>query len=306
MLPHGVCRMNIENTLLFMQRFFFKQATKMKNLLWASLVIILVSVLGRASETETPLGYLQGLNSPDHHLIQSEGLGRSFHVFVRLPEGYKEATKPYPVVYLLDGGHTFPMLASYYRYLSFAGELEDLIIVGISYGTDDWKKGNLRSTDFTAAAPNRKHYGGAPNFQKFLETELLPFVEGHYRTKPDRRIIFGQSLGGQFVLYTAQTKPALFWGHIASNPALHRNLDFFLQQKPENTQTSSRLYVAGGSLDDPVFRAPALLWMQYWSGVTQKPWGLQMETLEGEGHFSAAPQSFRRGLKWLFAAVSED
>jgi predicted alpha/beta superfamily hydrolase len=39
-----------------------------------------------------------------------------------------------------------------------------------------------------------------------------------------------QGLGGQFVLYTALTRPDLFWGHIASNPALHRNLPFY----PEN------------------------------------------------------------------------
>jgi len=200
----------------------------MKNTLYVGFAMLFVSVLASASESENPLDYMQGLNNADHHVIQSQGLGRPFHIFVRLPEGYNEATEPYPVVYLLDGGHTFPMLASYYRYLSFADEVEDLIIVGISYGNDDWKKGNFRSTDFTAAAPEREHYGGAPDFQKFLEAELLPFIEGRYRARADRRIVFGQSLGGQFVLYTAQTKPALFWGHIASNPALHRNLDFFL------------------------------------------------------------------------------
>jgi len=31
-----------------------------------------------------------------------------------------------------------------------AEEIPEAILVGISYGTDDWQQGNLRSTDFTA------------------------------------------------------------------------------------------------------------------------------------------------------------
>ncbi len=244
--------------------------------------------------------YLQGLNNPDYHRIESETLERPFHIFVRRPEGYDATEREFPTVYLLDGGITFPLLAAYYRYLSLSGDVPDAIIVGVSYGTDDFQFGNLRGTDFTAAAPDRDHYGGAPRFQEFLESEAMPFIEENYRSDPDRRIIFGQSLGGQFVLYSALTKPELFWGHIASNPALHRNLPFFLENHGNKKITSSRVYVASGSEDDDRFRRPALAWIDYWSSQTETPWALKTVTLEGETHFSAAPSAFRQGMGWLF------
>ncbi len=128
-------------------------------------------------------------------------------------------------------------------------------------------------------------------------------IEESYRSSPKRRVLFGQSLGGQFVLYSAQTRPTLFWGHIASNPALHRNLELFLTMTPEIPPEDARsyLFVGSGSDDDPRFREPALQWINHWTHVEPKPWHLRVETLDGHTHMSAPPASFRRGIRWLFS-----
>jgi predicted alpha/beta superfamily hydrolase len=264
---------------------------------FAAQAFTLFGIGARAQE----LDHLQGLNNPTYHLVDSQTLDRAFHIFVRLPEGYENSSDRYPVVYLLDGGHTFPMLASYYRYLSYDGIVPKLIFVGISYGTDDFGDSNFRGTDFTAAAPSHEQYGGAPLFQNFLRQELLPFIENRYRADPERRIIFGQSLGGQFVLYTAFTDPDLFWGHIASNPALHRNLPYFLEYRGKAPGRSSMLFVSAASDDHRRFREPLQAWIAHWSGVEERPWLLETERLAGEGHFSAAPGAFKKGLLWLLS-----
>lgn len=126
----------------------------------------------------------------------------------------------------------------------------------------------------------------------------------NFRSQPHRRVIFGQSLAGQFVLYTALTEPNLFWGHIASNPALHRNLEFFLQKPAAAAPDAerSRLFVASASHDDEQFRVPALKWIKHWNGRDDLPWQLKTVTLEGHNHMSAPPASFRQGMRWLFAA----
>ena len=128
-------------------------------------------------------------------------------------------------------------------------------------------------------------------------------VERSYRSREDRRVIFGRSLGGQFVLYSAQTKPGLFWGHIASNPALHRNLPFFLEEHTTVSEsgTRSRLFVSSASNDESRFREPALEWMQHWSAVPKRPWELRTVTLDGHAHMSTPPAAFRAGMAWLFA-----
>ena len=193
------------------------------------------------------------------------------------------------------------MLKSYSNYLYNGGEAPKLILVAISYGTDDWQKGNNRSHDYTAPTDEREVWGGAGDFQAFLRDELLPFIETNYRSSPDKRIIFGHSLGGQFVLYSAQTEPDLFRGHIASNPALHRNLPLFLEMRPKAPSSQSFLFVSDGTEDDARFREPRSRWIEHWEGQSNLPWLLRAESLDGHNHFSAPPASFRRGIRWLFA-----
>lgn len=260
-------------------------------------IVMAMFMATRAEQTLAPMQHLPGMNTPEYHHVTSEALKRGFHVYVRLPATYNDFDKAYPTAYLLDGGITFPLLGSYYHYLRFGDEVPEMIIVGISYGSDF----NFRSTDYTADAPNRSHYGGAPEYQAFLKQTLFPLIERNYKSDASKRIIFGQSLGGQFVLYSAQTEPDLFWGHIASNPALHRNLPFFLQNHASSKINESKVFVSSGSQDQERFRTPALKWIDHWAEAPEIPWALKAVTLEGENHFSAAPQAFRRAIGWFFS-----
>lgn len=263
-----------------------------------AMALLLVASPSTATETE----HLQSLKDAEYALLNSKTIGRDFHVYVKLPSNYADnPDKSYPTVYLLDGGNLFPMLVAYQRYLTWGEESVDAIIVGIAYGSDAFTGGNNRSTDFTAPTEEREFWGGAGDFQTFLSDELIPYVEASYRSDATRRIVFGHSLGGQFVLYSAQTRPNLFWGHIASNPALHRNLPFFLQShtRTETAGELSRLFVASAEFDDPRFRGPALEWIAHWSAVEVPPWQLKTITLDDHKHFSSVPAAFRQGMDWL-------
>ncbi len=253
-----------------------------------------------SSNDPIPLAYMSGLNAPAHHEVRSAIVDRSFHLYVRLPENYDPAIK-YPTVYLLDGGLTFPIMSGYYRYLSLGEELPDLIIVGVAYPGPDFENGNFRSTDYTAPTEEREFWGGATNFQSIFEHEIIPVIEKNYSSDNSRRVVWGQSLGGQFALYSALTRPDLFWGHIASNPALHRNLELFqvLEMDP-SVNTDAKLYVASGENDDPVFRKPAISWINKWRDRTDLPIDLKTQSIPNHTHFSLAPISFREGLRWIF------
>lgn len=265
-------------------------------------VLLTTCLIVSAQAQKAELQYLHGLGDTRYHELNSEVIEQTYHIYVRLPKDH-DPEKQYPTIYLLDGGATFPMLASYYGYLKWAQDSPTAIIVGISYGTNDWKNGNHRSRDFTAKSEERDYWGGADNFQQIFRKELFPLIEKNYPSNPDQRIIFGQSLGGQFVLYTAQTNPDMFWGYIASNPALHRNLPLFLETTPpKNQQTiQPRLFVSSGSEDVPRFREPAMKWIEHWTAREDLPWQLKTVTLEGDNHFSAVTNAFRQGIRWLFS-----
>jgi len=273
-----------------------------KTLFGHLVTVFLLTVSAASSAVETR--FMQGLGDTDYQRIDSEILDRYFHIFVMLPDEYEQRSEEnYPTIYLLDGGALFPLLSAYYRYLHLEEEIPDAIIVGISYGSDTFEDGNYRATDYTAKSSDRDYWGGADKFQNFLSDELLPFIERTYRSRANRRVIFGHSIGGQFVLYTALTKPNLFWGHVASNPALHRNLPFFMQRygKVETAGERSKLFVGSGSKDELRFRVPTLEWIEHWSNNDDNPWQLKTMTLEGHTHMSAPPASFRHGMTWLFS-----
>jgi len=274
----------------------------MKSLLILQAVALCILGCNTCNAENLDSQLLQSLGGVKYHELVSAKLDRSFYIFVDLPENYSSSKESYPTVYLLDGGITFPLLASYQHYLRFGDETPAAILVGISYGADTFEKGNLRSTDFTAPSQEREFWGGAQAFQQVLEHELIPLIEKNYRTDPSSRVLFGQSLGGQYVLYNALTKPELFFGHIASNPALHRNLPFFLKWQGQNAipTSASHVFVSSGEYDDPRFREPALAWIKQWQSSPTKPWRLETRTLKGQSHFSAAPEAFRQGLNWLF------
>lgn len=244
---------------------------------------------------------LHGLGAVEYHTLERDGDFVPLHVFVRLPPDYDPAAdRVYPTAFLLDGGVMFPILAGYQRHLELAEDAPPMIVVGLSYGTDDWRKGNARSTDFTSVVEGHDHWGGAPEFLSLLQERIVPLIEDHYAVDSNQRILFGQSLGGQFVLYTAMNAPDLFFGLIANNPALHRNLPTFLEQPIKcDTVSPPRLFVTSGEFDDPRFRVPALKWIDHWTAQSEGPWKLRTVTTAGHNHFSAAPLAYRQGLLWI-------
>ena len=265
------------------------------------LYMILSAVLAGCAGTGDVQRYTQAIQNAEHHRLESAILGRDLHLIVNPPVGYTGEGDSYPVVFLLDGGALFPMLAGYYNYLRMEEVLPDMLVVGISYGAATFPEGNFRSSDYTAPSKVRDYYGGAAAFQQMLVDEVFPLIERKYHVDSGQRYLFGQSIGGQFVVYTAMTRPALFAGHIASNPALHNNVEYFLDPLFDGAPGAlSNLIVIRGENDPAQFAEPAGRWVDHWTRHREQlPVRLETRVLPGYGHFSLAPESFRQGLTWL-------
>ena len=257
-------------------------------------------VTATSSEGARPLDHLPAL-SGDYFQLKSRSIGRPFHIFVRLPEGYDESSSErFPIVYLLDGDSLFPILASNHLFLTYDDGLPESIVVGIAYGSFDAEI-NKRGFDFSAPAPDADPgRGGAPAFHAFLKSELLPEVESRYRADASRRVLFGQSRGGYMVLYSAFTDPDLFWGRIASNPVFEPGRDRFFAPAAAATRNDLGLVVTSGSHDLPELRESALAWFQEWEGRNDAPWALNAVTIEGGTHAADSPNSYRIAMSWLF------
>ena len=269
-----------------------------------TLIIFLFSMLliaNAPASAETPLDHLPALKG-DYFLHQSKAVGRPFHIYIRLPQDYAEnPSKQYPVVYLLDGDSLFPILAANHLFLHFDENLPEAIVVGIAYGSFD-PAINKRDYDFSAPAVDAKaNEGGAPAFHAFLKDELLPAVETKYRADPNRRVLFGNSRGGYFVLWSAFTDPDLFWGRIVSNPSLTPGRELFFSGPSTATRKDLGLVFSTGTRDRPRTRDNALAFFKAWEGKTGLPWRLNLQTIEGGTHAADATNVYRKGMLWLFA-----
>jgi predicted alpha/beta superfamily hydrolase len=152
--------------------------------------------------------------------LSSTILGQERTIYVSLPASYGRSTEAYPVLYLTDAQWQFEQVRSASNLLARNGLTPEVIIVGVTnpdrtsdlYATRAVFKDGARVIDFPTS-------GHADQFADFLERELIPWTEAHYRTTP-LRILAGHSAGGNFALHVMRTRPALFQAIIAASPWL--------------------------------------------------------------------------------------
>jgi uncharacterized protein len=234
--------------------------------------------------------------------IKSEVLGEERVALIRTPPGYDTNGQRYPVLYMTDGdgniGHTVATI----EFLARNSRMPELIVVGIT-NTDRTR--DLTPTKVTTAKMKNTPVGGggADNFLKFIETELIPAVEKDYRTLPFR-IHAGHSFGGLFAIHSLVTKPDLFNGYIACSPSLWwddevtvKKLDEFLKGHKELNRT---LYMTLASEDGQMRvaydHAKALLARQQ-----LKDFAWDSSLMEDEDHGSTVLRAYYYGLRKVFA-----
>lgn len=257
------------------------------------LACALVAALCGCSATSSgdriiPLNHLPSL-AGDYFALKSAAMGSAYHIYIRYPEGY--ASKPaarYPIIYLLDGDAAFPLIAPEHLFLTYDDKLPEAIIVGIAYGSFA-PPVNHREIDFGSRAAD---------FQRFLSDELIPAVESRTRADPDRRVLVGQSFGANFVLYSAFTKPDLFWGRIASNPSARMHPEL-MESVPATGARGVHLVVVSGTANNPEGRAAALKWVGKWR-EQRLPWTLDEIDIPGGTHAADFDNAYRLGLRRLF------
>lgn len=253
-----------------------------------------------------PIDHLPGL-AGDYFKIESQSVGRPYHIYVRLPENYGTTDKKYPTVYLLDGDILFPILGAYHLLLHYDESIPEAIVVGSSYGTFDRNNGNYRYTDYsTPPLEDGNEQGGAAAYQQFLADELIPEIERRYATDPEKRILLGQSRGAHFVLYSAMSRPDLFWGRIASNPSLNPNREFFFKSLAEIAPAESNLFFSSGSRDRADLRSGALELFDHLEHEPEKPWRLKTVTMESETHAAGIVNVYRAAMIWLFSTDTKN
>jgi hypothetical protein len=236
--------------------------------------------------------------------LDSPATGRSYAIYIRLPDDYvQDRSKSYPVLYVLDAQWDFKMLDSIYGGLLHDGYIPEMIIVGITYAGDNPDYASLRSMDFTPVHEVfLKGSGDAPKFLAFLKDQLIPFIDSNYRTIPSQRVLMGGSFSALSTFYAMFTEPTFFSDYVVSSPIVTYGNRFAFKQEAEYASEHKdlpvRLFVGVGGEKDVTQSVEEFMNIL----EKRKYASLEMETriIEGEGHASNKPETYNRGLRFVF------
>jgi predicted alpha/beta superfamily hydrolase len=275
------------------------------------------------------------------HLLRSTHVAQTFKLEVAQPPRRRGDSRRLPVVYVTDGNMVFNLFKEYSHLLQNLGlhPFPSFILVGIGYPSNSQFAGMyLRIRDFTTpdyftcdmdavqSAYSRvegvlfpetgaKRYHGSEDFCRFIEQELVPFIDANYETIPHERTYFGHSGGGLLGLYALCTRAHLFKNYIVSSPGFlsYKGDDFGFRMVRELIASgrgldSIKLYLSVGAEEDfqpSYFGEPQLTANFHRLAAMLKEAaipGLDLitEVFPGEVHMSVWPVAFVHGVQAVF------
>jgi len=195
--------------------------------------------------------------------LKSKHTNKEYDIFVKLPKGYSESKKQYPILVLTDAGYAFPLVSSIYKRLKFSNKIDEIIIIGISYAKGE-HFGISRTRDYTPTySPNepngyskeaRLNSGQADNFILFMKNELIPYFDDNYKIDLTQKAFAGHSFGGLLANYMVISHPDTFDYYMSGSPSLwyHDKSIFEIEKKyaKNNSDLKANLYMGIGALEN--------------------------------------------------------
>jgi uncharacterized protein len=242
--------------------------------------------------------------------LSSAETGRDYQLIIGLPPSYaNEPERRYPVLYLLDGQWDFNLVNTLQGGIRYDKAVPEFIVVGISYAGDEPDYTKLRRQDYTPTywkpPEDEQAFGGdGPKFLAFLETKLLPTIEGRYRIDASQRMLSGSSAGGLFTLFALFEKPDLFQSYLALSPAAVWGDGYLSAREKEFHKThpglKKRVWLSIGSEEWPAYVKPARELFKQFEASRYEGIALRTYIVQGEHHAGNKPEAYNRALRFAF------
>ncbi len=247
------------------------------------------------------------------YTIPSAAFGDDRQITVYLPPNYYERPdEKYTITYVLDG-HYDPFIDLVVKTIEYNTNTRNYlptIVVGIHAKSRGW--------EFSLPVPGDKddeeYEGGrAPELQRHLQEEVIPFVEKLFPTARDFKTLIGHSSGGTFVLHTVfSEKSAIFDAYIAISAALRPGEQQVVEAAAARLRAGATfprfLYSSAGTVGEReelfgagLHRVDSLLKAHPGHGLLWHP-----EVFSGQDHFTVVAPSVNGGLLALSRAFRVD
>ncbi len=224
---------------------------------------------------------------------------------IYLPLGYQGCNERYPVLYMHDGQNLFDTVTSYsgeWRVDKTLNELSHdprlhLIVVGIDHG--DGARVNELSPW------SHPQYGAAEgdDYLNFITDQLRPFINLHYRTKPEREhtAIMGSSMGGLMTHYAVHRRCDVFGKAGIFSPSYWFSEEVFKFTKDCPVREDTRLYFLMGLQESDTMVGGFEKMVQQIEATEHPAHNLLVKTVSDRGHSESFwAEEFSSAVRWLF------
>ncbi len=240
------------------------------------------------------------------HVLKFKSItnNRDYVLNIALPGSYgSDTTRKYPVLYMLDGQWSFPVIMGINGGLYYDGFVPELILVGITW-PDNYDAN--RNRDFSPTQIKEDSgSGGGPKFLEVIKQEVIRLIDSRYRTDPNENTLTGGSLGGLFALYVLFQEPALFKHYIIGSPSLDYDdavtFKFEKEYAAKHKSLNAKLFLHSSEYEEEMDQTHNFgKLMKQIKAHNYK--GLEMESLvvAKMSHASSGPYGGARGLQFIF------
>jgi predicted alpha/beta superfamily hydrolase len=269
------------------------------NVVMTGFIFIAISFIGLAKAEDIVVG--------KYETISSIVLNETRQIMVSLPKDYDADTYSYPVLYFTDATQQFQTMTSTAHFLAENDVIPPMIIVGIVTTANRTRDLTPSISKEALAKPSwysNQNPGGAGIFAGFLESELMPYINKHYRTA-DFNVFSGHSLGGLFSIHTYLTKPELFDGYMAVSPSLWWDNERLVTDAKllveEKILPNKRLFISKGSEEGPMDSTYKALNSLFEANNKEN---VTFQAFPEENHLTVVFQANYHGLKAIFSEWS--
>ena len=202
------------------------------------------------------------------HPLESRIFGNTRTIRVLVPRDYdapENRSRRYPVLYMLDGQNLFDACLSdvshhewgldeiVYRLVADK-KIPPMIVVGVDHAGKDRAHEFLPYRDYVGD-PDMPEPAGK-RFPDFLVQEVIPLVDGKYRTLPGQPNtgIGGSSYGGVATLYALMAQPGRFGYGLIESPTMWIGMGQLVRDTSPLVAMPVKVFVGfgGKEADNPV------------------------------------------------------
>lgn len=280
--------------------------------------LCVLGVLGPASaQHEEPNAYVIPFTTVKD--VKAKTNGVDYRLYIRTPPDYETSGEDYPVMVMLDADYSFSIAVNHVEHLADRGQAPDMIIVAIAYpdvypDRDGYRRNRTRDytpvfvEDCCYGPEFQKASGGGPAFRDFIADELVPYIDGAYRTNGDR-VYVGHSFGGLFGGFFLLTRPDIFSRYILVSGSYWYGdgyvIDLADSKDLPPIKETKRLYLGVGSWENQPGVHMMVDDQARFVEAVKKAYGdtleIESRVFEDETHASIFPAVLSTGVRHLYS-----